>query len=460
MTNAFTTYKRLRERADEGIHHLIDFDGSIMTDSGGYQVLEFGKVDVRPEEMARFEEQIDSDIAIVLDRPTGLNVSKSRAALTVKETLAAAMKTKECIRREDIAWMLPIQGGRYIDLVAQSADKSSKLGFDGYALGSPVEVMKEYDFALLVRMIGACKSHLSPDRPFHLFGAGHPLIIPLAVALGCDLFDSASYMLYAKQDRYISPTGTIRLEQMEFLPCVCRVCSSITAVELKRMRSEERRITLARHNLLILKQQIEQTKQALWEGRLWEFVQSNSRNHPRILEAFHMACSESSTSWELGTPIFKDRGLFVFQESDTKRPEISAYREKLANLDLREKKRLLILPDTKTKPFLASELYKEVSRIVSADDTLVTFLCPIFGLVPAELSDIFPLSQITSSIVTYPEGDPILHAKNWRTVHALVTRRQSEMEKWLEDETEGRGSNVLRNSIVISRSYKSFKKRI
>ena len=57
MTNAYTTFKRLKERAGEGIHHIIGFDGTVMTDSGGYQVLEFGSVDVNPLQMAAFEEE-------------------------------------------------------------------------------------------------------------------------------------------------------------------------------------------------------------------------------------------------------------------------------------------------------------------------------------------------------------------------------------------------------------------
>ncbi len=153
MTNAYTTYRRLLERADEGIHKIIGFDGSIMTDSGGYQVLEFGSVDISPIEMAQFEERIGSDIAIVLDKPTGLNVTKSFARRTVEETLAAARETEKAVSKPDVIWTLPIQGGAYIDLVSKSARASARMQFGCFALGSPVEVMEDYDFPLLVRMI-------------------------------------------------------------------------------------------------------------------------------------------------------------------------------------------------------------------------------------------------------------------------------------------------------------------
>ncbi len=190
MTNAYTTFRRLNERAQDGIHKIIGFDGTIMTDSGGYQVLEFGSVDVDPLGMAAFEEKIGSDIAIILDKPTGLDVTRNFARKTVLETLDSARKTKEFLTRQDMIWTLPIQGGKYLDLVTRSAKESSKLDYGCYALGSPVEVMEEYDFSLLVEMIRASKNNLPENHPFHLFGAGHPLIIPLAVALGCDTFDS------------------------------------------------------------------------------------------------------------------------------------------------------------------------------------------------------------------------------------------------------------------------------
>ncbi|NIM45993.1 MAG: tRNA-guanine transglycosylase, partial [Nitrososphaeria archaeon] len=59
-------------------------------------------------------------------------------------------------------------------------------------------------FDLLVDMILTSKMNLPPNRPLHLFGAGHPLMFSLAVAMGCDLFDSAAYSIYAKENRYMT----------------------------------------------------------------------------------------------------------------------------------------------------------------------------------------------------------------------------------------------------------------
>jgi len=71
--------------------------------------------------------------------------------------------------------------------------------------------MERYNYPVLIDMIATTKRNLPLDRPLHLFGAGHPMMFSLAVALGCDLFDSASYALYAKDDRYLTTSGTLHI---------------------------------------------------------------------------------------------------------------------------------------------------------------------------------------------------------------------------------------------------------
>ena len=456
MTNAYTTFKGLQTRAHEGIHRIIGYDGSIMTDSGGYQVLEFGSVEVDPLEMARFEEKIGSDIAIILDKPTGLHVTKNFARKTVLETLDSARKTIESLTRSDIIWTLPIQGGKYLDLVRMSAKQSSKLDFGCYALGSPVEVMEEYDFALLVQMIRASNSNLPQHRPFHLFGAGHPLIIPLAVALGCDMFDSASYMLYARNDRYLSSSGTIRLEKLEFLPCTCKVCTKFTARELKGLKAEERVLNVARHNLYTLKQVIEETKQAIWEGRLWEFARSKCSNHPLAFDAFKLAMSTSDLI-DLGTPDLKERGIFLTDKTDVSRPEAKRHFTKIMEIDFSKKDRLIVVPEPKTKPFLTSDIFAELLKIIDTNNSVISFISPVFGLVPAEISDVFPVSQITSIIDDHGARDFILNVKKWKRIDVML--RPDDSSKWLSEQLKDYAKKK-RSKIVISNTYKSLKKKL
>lgn len=460
MTNAYTTFLRQSDRASEGIHRVIDFDGTIMTDSGGYQVLEFGTVNVDPLSIVQFQEKIGSDIAIILDKPTGLDVTRSFATKTVSETLESAKRSAEARTREDMIWTLPVQGGRFMDLITRSARESAKLDYGCFALGSPTEVMENYDFPSLVRMILASKPYLPLDRPFHLFGAGHPLIIPLAVALGCDMFDSASYMLYAKDDRYISSSGTIRLEKLEFLPCSCHICSRTNARELKSLDREDRVESLALHNLASLKLAIEETKQAIWEERLWEHVRSKCTNHPSAFEAFRLAVNSGYSMIEAGTPAFKDRGIFLVNELDLLRPEIKRHFQRLSNIDLSSKDFLVITPETKTKPFLASELFRELLRILDITKTLVCYPSPVFGLIPAEVSDIFPVSQITHYLwESFPGKDLVLNAKRWKKICVLL-RETDPAGQWLKRELKCYSKKNRKARITISRNYKSFKKRL
>ena len=83
ITNAYITMKRHGENAiKRGIHDIIGYDGAVMTDSGGYQVLEYGEVDVEPADMAEFEKKIMTDFAIPLDKPTGYGLSKKTVSYT------------------------------------------------------------------------------------------------------------------------------------------------------------------------------------------------------------------------------------------------------------------------------------------------------------------------------------------------------------------------------------------
>ena len=209
ITNAYITKNSYgAEAAEKGIHKIINFDGAIMTDSGGYQVLEYGDVSVLPPDMANFEKEILTDFAIPLDKPTGFGLPLKKAEDYVKHTLKISKQTLESSQDNGQIWIGPIQGGEHFDLVAKSTKSLIKMGFQMLALGSPVEFMQSYEYRLLAQMIVAAKKQMPQSIPLHLFGAGHPLTIPFAVALGCDTFDSASYMLYAKQQRYITEDGT------------------------------------------------------------------------------------------------------------------------------------------------------------------------------------------------------------------------------------------------------------
>jgi len=401
ITNAYITEKSFKETASEkGLHDFLNFNGSIMTDSGAYQLLIYKDIETSPEEIVHFQEKIDTDIATILDIPTGWGVSKEYARYTVNETIKRAKKLEKMKTRDDIAWVGPVQGGQYLDLVAKSAKEMAKLPFQIHALGSPTPVMEQYKFDLLVDMIVTAKMNLPASRPLHLFGAGHPFMFSLAVALGCDLFDSAAYALFARQDRYMTESGTTRLDELEYFPCSCQVCSKTDPKTVKALPKEDRQKLLAEHNLHVSFCELRQIKQAITEGRLWEHLEMRAHSHPALLQAAKKV-RKYSEYLEKQSPITKRNGIFFFSSVGLARPQVVRYRKRLADRysPPPKAKILLLLPQTRTKPFHNSKEHemvkKEIQQSLGATADLVhvcTYSAP-FGVVPAELDDIYPLSQ-------------------------------------------------------------------
>ena len=132
----------------------------------------------------------------------------------------------------------------------------------------------------------ASVEYLPPSRPRHLMGAGHPMLFALAVSMGCDLFDSAAYILYANDDRLLDPSGTYKLEDLSEMPCSCNVCVEYTPQELRSMEENERRNLIAAHNLYVSFAEIRRVRQAINEGSLMELVDQRCRAHPRLLDAY------------------------------------------------------------------------------------------------------------------------------------------------------------------------------
>ena len=405
ITNAYILRKQFGEKPiQEGLRRFLGFPGVIMTDSGAYQTLVYGDVKISPDEIIRYQEEIEADIATILDVPTGWGVSKDHAQNTVNETLKRAKELEALKMREDIAWVGPIQGGRYIDLVAFSARETGKLPFQIHALGSPTRVMEQYLFDLLVDMILTSKMNLPLNRPLHLFGAGHPLMFSLAVAMGCDLFDSAAYSIYAKENRYMTEYRTFRLSELEYLPCSCSVCTSSDLKDLREMPDEDREEALARHNLHVCFSEMRKIKQSIVEGRLWEYVEMRATGHPSLLQALKKLRGYSDYI-EQHSPVSKRKGIFYLGPVGLSRPEVTRHRKRILERysPPQGADTLVLLPYFKRRSHKENRLHKkfnEVRKLVAETPTVHTCIYSApFGITPIELEDVYPLSQTE---VAYP----------------------------------------------------------
>jgi 7-cyano-7-deazaguanine tRNA-ribosyltransferase len=108
ITNAYILWKRYRDRpAEEGLRRFLKYDGSVMTDSGAYQILVYGNVEVTQAEIVDYQERIGSDIATILDIPTGWHVPKEYAKQTVAETLKRAKAFFKLKTRDDTSGLDP-----------------------------------------------------------------------------------------------------------------------------------------------------------------------------------------------------------------------------------------------------------------------------------------------------------------------------------------------------------------
>ncbi len=381
ITNSYIIYRKpeLRERArSEGLHSLIGFDGPIMTDSGSYQLSVYGEVEVNNAEIVQFQQEIGSDIGVPLDIPTPPDVPRARAEEELGITYTRA---KEALGlKKDMLLAAPVQGSTYPDLRERAAHELSRLDFDVYPLGAVVPLMESYRYSDLVDVIVASKKGLSPAAPVHLFGAGHPMMFSLAVALGCDLFDSASYALYAKDGRYMTVRGTYHVDNLQYLPCSCPVCTSHDASEL--IHSENREELLARHNLYVTFEEIREVKQAIKEGSLWELVEQRCRAHPQLLNGLKRALHYSDWIEQI-QPVSNSTFFYSGPESAL-RPEVIRYRKKLKNLKLEG--RVLI----------------RTRRLGNEDefDWVLDFKPP-FGPYPIELKETHPFNAETTDEPDY-----------------------------------------------------------
>ncbi len=383
ITNSYLIYKNeeLREKAiKQGIHKLLNFDGVVFTDSGSYQLYEYGDVEISNREILEFQNRIGVDIGVILDVPTEPNASYDKALRDVETTIERALEAKNI--KKNFACIATVQGARHLRLRAYSARKLGELNFEFYAIGGVVPLMENYEFSTLVKIILQSKKYLPIEKPVHLFGAGHPMLFPLAVSLGIDTFDSAAYILYAKEDRYITPYGTLKLSDIKEFPCLCEVCLSYKPSEVRSMDKKERTNILAKHNLLVSIQEINRVKQAIYENKLLELVESRARAHPSLLEALRIFYN--SNYLRKLDPITKKSAFFYSGEESLRRPEVKEHLRRIKNIESSE--RLVVLAD-RGKPFY--DFYK----VGSSKKCRFVIASGVFGIIPIEVEEVYPLNQ-------------------------------------------------------------------
>ena len=375
ITNGYILYKsdEFREAAlERGLHDLYEFDGAIMTDSGSFQLAEYGEISVDTEEILQFQYDIGSDIGTPVDIPTPPDVSRGQAESELAETQRALADAEDV----DVGGMLvnaPVQGSTYPDLREAAAEHAYATDLDVFPVGAVVPLLNAYRYDDMVDVVAAAKRGLGADAPVHLFGAGHPMMFALAVAMGCDLFDSAAYALYAQDDRYLTVRGTEQFADLDYLPCSCPVCADYTPEDLRAEGDDERKRLLAEHNLHVTFEEMRRVKQAIRSGSLLELVETRVRGHPTLVDGFRAMLSHAD-ALEASDPVSKGAFFHLSAES-ANRPEVLRHQERLERLAIDGETCLL------------------TTGSGNSDDHDTTWrVAPPFGPLPRALSESYPLT--------------------------------------------------------------------
>jgi queuine tRNA-ribosyltransferase len=291
-----------------GLHKFMNWDGPILTDSGGYQIFSLAKLRKITEDGVEFQNHIDgahafispeiaieiqaalgSDVAMALDECVPYPCEYDYAAQSAEMTTRWAKRCKEAnavilsevegsrgttskLSQRDSSTALRsarndgetrqllfgiVQGGTFEDLRKQSAQAIVELDFDGYAIGGVSVGEPEGE---MMRAVESAEPFLPKDKPRYGMGLGTPPQLLEMIARGMDMFDCVLPTRLARNGTAFTTTGTLNLKNAEFAldkrpieeNCTCDACREFSRGYIRHLiKAEEilglRLITL--HNL-------------------------------------------------------------------------------------------------------------------------------------------------------------------------------------------------------------------
>jgi queuine tRNA-ribosyltransferase len=298
------TYHLMLRPGDErierlgGLHRFMNWPGPILTDSGGFQVMSLAPLREIDEHGVTFQSHIDgtrhrltperaveiqlrlgSDIVMVFDECTPFPATEEEAAKSMRLSMDWAARSKAAFAdRPGRALFGIVQGGVYPELRAESADRLTAIGFDGYALGGlAVGEGQETMFAVLEASV----PHLPADRPRYLMGVGRPSDIVGSVRRGIDMFDCVLPTRSGRTGQAFTKGGTINLRNQRHADdprpvsesCRCPACTGYSRAYLHHLvkaREILGAMLLTWHNLTFFQDLMREIREAVETDRLDE----------------------------------------------------------------------------------------------------------------------------------------------------------------------------------------------
>lgn len=281
-----------------GVHKFMNFDGPMLTDSGGFQVfslaenrkiteegvtfrshLDGTKLFFSPEEAINLQEKIGADIIMSFDECIHYPADYDYVKRSTERTLRWAKRGQIAHKRPDQALFGIVQGGEYPDLREYSAKETVKLDFPGYAIGG-TSIGEPKD--VFITMVDSAVHFLPADKPRYLMGIGSIDMILEGIARGVDMFDCVLPTRIARHGALFTRTGRLNIKKAEFKEdftpieagCDCYTCKNFTRAYLRHLYVSQEALAqrlLSLHNLRFLIRLMEEARVAIKEDRFLDF---------------------------------------------------------------------------------------------------------------------------------------------------------------------------------------------
>jgi len=282
-----------------GLHKFMNWSGSVLTDSGGFQVFSLSELRKITEEGVKFRSHIDgsehflspekaieienalgADIIMAFDECTPWPCEWEYAKRSMERTTRWAKRCQEAHKRpHDQALFGIVQGSTFADLRQEHARQIVELDFPGYAIGG-LSVGEPKD--LMAEMLDATVPLLPEDKPRYLMGVGSPEDLVEGVWRGVDMFDCVLPTRIARHGTVFVPDGKLTVRNAEFARdfrpiqegCDCYACQNYTRAYIRHLLKAEEMLGLrlcSIHNLRFLVRLMEEIRASLEAGTFADF---------------------------------------------------------------------------------------------------------------------------------------------------------------------------------------------
>ena len=283
-----------------GLHKFMNWQGPILTDSGGYQVMSLTDLRKLTEEGVRFKSHIDgslhnltpeysmeiqrllgSDIVMSFDECTPFPATEKQAKSSMDLSMRWAQRSRDAFGdRPGYALFGIQQGSTFKDMRAESAEKLTNIGFDGYAVGG-LAVGEGQD--LMFEVLEYAPNQLPTDKPRYLMGVGKPDDIVGAVQRGIDMFDCVLPSRSGRTGQALTRRGAVNMRNSRHRDdqrpldesCECPCCKNYSRAYLHHVHKAGEIISsmlLTWHNLHYYQVLMSELRQAIASNKLDSYV--------------------------------------------------------------------------------------------------------------------------------------------------------------------------------------------